>query len=256
MFEESPWHERFFASAWRQVQPQSFSADQSRRSAEALREMLQLESGSRLLDVPCGEGRITEHFAQWGHSITGVDRSADFLEFARQRAAARGLTIDYRQGDMWDLQLSGPFDAAFSIWSSIGYAGEDEDRRYFSRIFEALRPGGSLVVDTQCLETLLPEFEERQWYPAGEIVVAEERQFDPVSSRVLSMWTFAGPDCFDQVESSIRIYSYRELESMLSEIGFGDFESYGSMELEDFGVGSSRLVLIARRPDSTQARLS
>jgi ubiquinone/menaquinone biosynthesis C-methylase UbiE len=251
MNEDTPWHERFFAGAWQRVQPNSFSPEDTRQSAEALRELLQLDPGATILDVPCGEGRIAEHFAHWGYRVTGVDRSEAFLAMAQEKAGARDLQIDYRQANMWQLDAlghDGSYDAALSIWSSIGYATEEDDRNYFRCIYDALKPGGALVVDTQCLETLLSDFEERQWYQAGEILVAEQRHFDPVSARVLSLWTFAGADCFEQTESSLRIYSYRELESMLAGLGFADFESYGSMELEEFELTSPRLVLVARRP--------
>jgi hypothetical protein len=139
------------------------------------------------------------------------------------------------------------FDAALSIWSSIGYASEAEDRTYFEHLHRALRPGGMLVVDTQSLETVVSDFQERGWYRAGEVLVAEERHFDALQARVESLWFFAGPDGEQAGRSSLRIYSVAELVSLLREIGFVDFEAYGSMDLEEFSVDSSRLVLAARK---------
>lgn len=242
-----PWHERFFAGAWRHAQPDSFSAEDSRECAESLRELLQLEAGSRILDVPCGDGRIASHFAQWGYEVCGIDRSQHFLDVARARPS--GENVEYLRKDMWrDDFGEACFDAALSIWSSIGYAETEDDRHYFASIRRALRAGGTLVVDTQCLETLLTDFQERQWYRAGPLVVAEERRYDPTTARVESHWIFAGPEVYEECESSLRIYTVHELQSLLGELGFDQFESYGSMELEEFSVESSRLVLVARLP--------
>lgn len=241
------WHESFFRGAWVEVQPCSFPPEDTRATAEAVRELLQLPEKGRVLDVPCGEGRVAQLLAEWGFRVTGIDRSPEFLEQARAKALAAGTEIDYREGDMWSLSLDEQFDGALSLWSSIGYAGEEEDRRYFEGIASSLADGASFVLDTHVLETLLPDFQERSWHRAGDVLVAEERRFDPHTSRVHSHWSFCGSHGVEEAESSIRIYGFRELTAMLRQCGFEDFEAFGSMELELFEVGSSRLVLLAGR---------
>ena len=190
---------------------------------------------------------MAEILAEFGFTVTGIDRSEAFLAMAREKATGRDLKIDYRQGDMWELDLDEKFDGAISLWSSIGYGSEEQDRRYFASLAKALGDDGVLVLDTQCLETLLTDFQEKGWFRAGEFLVAEERRFDPPTARVESEWTMSREGTFETVQSSLRIYSCRELIQMLEELGFGDFESYGSMELEPFEAQSSRLVLVARK---------
>lgn len=241
------WHESFFHGAWTEVQPRSFSPEESRATAETVRELLQLPPDGRVLDVPCGEGRVAQILADWGFRVTGIDRSADFLDQARAKAESAGLDIDYRQDDMWSFTVDQTYDGAISLWSSIGYSGEEEDQRYFESIAQALASGGSFVLDTHVMETLLPDFQEHGWHRAGGVLVVEERHFDPSTSRVHSQWSFCGPQGVEEAESSIRIYSFRELVEMLRGAGFDDFVAYGSMELEPFSVGSSRLVLLAGR---------
>src|ERR1700677_4697014 len=82
--------------------------------------LLDLPAGARLLDAPCGHGRIARRLAAAGYEVTGVDRSAQYLDMARA-AAGPGLPVDYHQGDMRRLPVEGPFDAAICWFTSFGY---------------------------------------------------------------------------------------------------------------------------------------
>lgn len=56
-------------------------------------------SGVRLLDVGTGTGRAALAQARRGAVVTAVDASTEMLNVARQRAAAAGLDIGFREGD-------------------------------------------------------------------------------------------------------------------------------------------------------------
>jgi len=72
-----------------------------------------IRPGTSVLDVGCGFGletvRLARIVGQGGH-IAGIDKSEHFIDEARKRAAAAGLTIDYRAGDAQALPYA---DAAF-----------------------------------------------------------------------------------------------------------------------------------------------
>jgi 2-polyprenyl-6-hydroxyphenyl methylase/3-demethylubiquinone-9 3-methyltransferase len=64
--------------------------------------------GRTALDVGCGAGLLTEPLARLGASVTGLDASADLIAAARDHATAQGLAIDYRSGELSELE--GQFD--------------------------------------------------------------------------------------------------------------------------------------------------
>jgi len=64
--------------------------------------------GKTALDVGCGAGLLTEPLARLGANVTGIDASPEVIAVARDHAAASGLQIDYRAGDVQE--LSGRFD--------------------------------------------------------------------------------------------------------------------------------------------------
>ena len=57
--------------------------------AAAIAALLDLPPGARVLDAPCGGGRIAVRLAERSLDVTGVDISAPELEFARSVAAER-----------------------------------------------------------------------------------------------------------------------------------------------------------------------
>lgn len=241
------WHRDFFSGLWLQVQRESFDAEQTRELVDAVQEALQLLPPARILDVPCGEGRIAVELASRGFTVTGIDRNEELLAMARQVATERGVDVDFRSGDMWALPAVGTFDAAVCLWSSLGYGTEEQDARLLASLAAAVTEEGSVLLETHVLETLLPQWEETQMRWAGEVAVGEERHFDHETGRVHTDWVLAGPDLRETRASSIRIYSYRELARLLRDAGFDALEAFGSPDLEPFELGSSRLLLLARR---------
>jgi len=60
------------------------------------------------LDVGCGAGLLAEPLARLGAAVTGLDASPELIAVAREHSTAQGLAIDYRDGELADLE--GQFD--------------------------------------------------------------------------------------------------------------------------------------------------
>jgi SAM-dependent methyltransferase len=78
-------------------------------------EHLEPQPGQRLLDLACGTGAVAELAATTGAEVIGVDIAPALIEQAKERAAARGLDIDYRVGDAEALEFA---DAGFDLVTS------------------------------------------------------------------------------------------------------------------------------------------
>jgi cyclopropane-fatty-acyl-phospholipid synthase len=103
----------------------------------------------RLLDVGCGWGSLVLHAAEhYGVHATGITLSAQQRDFVAKRIADRGLAelVQVRLQDYRELGASGErFDAVSSI--EMGeHVGESQYPVYAGILFDALRPGGRLVL--------------------------------------------------------------------------------------------------------------
>ena len=56
---------------------------------------LALPAGSRVLDVGCGSGWLSEYFARLGYQVTGIDISPDLIEMSRERVARVPYGVDH-----------------------------------------------------------------------------------------------------------------------------------------------------------------
>ena len=147
MFSRNDWWKDFFSGAvvdfWRRVVP----PETTRTEADFLERMLAPPARAQLLDVPCGDGRLSLELARRGYRMTGVDISSDFLEFAREDSRREGLEIEWRLSEMRDLPWEALFDGAFCAGSSFGFLGDHGDAEFLAAVARSLKPGAGFVID-------------------------------------------------------------------------------------------------------------
>ena len=105
---------------------------------------------TNMLDLGCGAGNYALKMLQYvpGMSVTLVDLSRPMLERARARVAdAGGQHVRMMQGDIRDLELGAPqFDIILAAMVLHHLRGEEEWRAVFGKLYQALKPGGSLWI--------------------------------------------------------------------------------------------------------------
>lgn len=106
----------------------------------------------RILDLACGTGEVSVRLAQAGYKVTGVDLSEDMLAVANAKASERGLSIEYYQQDMTELEGFEAFDVVTIFCDSLNYLKTDEQvKQTFSRVNEHLQPNGLFMFDVHSL---------------------------------------------------------------------------------------------------------
>jgi len=99
-----------------------------------------------IVDVGCGGGLMSEPLARLGARVTGIDPGAQNIAIARDHAAARALSIDYRTATVEDLVAEG---LAFDAVVCLEVVEHVPDVAAFITACAALvRPGGLLVLST------------------------------------------------------------------------------------------------------------
>ena len=114
--------------------------DQHWQSDECRRTPLE---GKTALDVGCGAGLLCEPLARLGARVTGIDASPEVIAVAREHAAAAGLAIDYRAGDVQ--ALDGQFDLVTSL-EVIEHVADPG--AFLKALASRLAPGGLLILST------------------------------------------------------------------------------------------------------------
>jgi len=99
--------------------PQDYRQHSSAQQAWAreLIEKIDLSGGERVLDLGCGEGKMTAEIAARlpSGSILGLDVSREMIAFARERFPPEQYpNLRFVEGDMLDLPFDREFDVVFS----------------------------------------------------------------------------------------------------------------------------------------------
>jgi ubiquinone/menaquinone biosynthesis C-methylase UbiE len=200
--------------------------------------------GGDVLDCPCGYGRHAVPVAAAGYRVVGADRSEAMLHEARRREQrARWVRADYRELPFDDAS----FDCVLNLFSSLGYTGEDGDRRALAEFHRVLRPGGALVVETMHRDRLARIYQHRRWEPLAEgAILVEAGRFDPVAGTMEVDHTYVGAGGErHEFTYTLRVYTATEIDRMLREAGFEEVEYHGGLEGGELGW-DTRLVAVAR----------
>lgn len=109
---------------------------------ETLAEAVDLPSGAKVLDVAAGNGNATLAFARRGCEVVATDYVPALLDRARERAAAEGYDVAFREADAEALPFAnGSFDA---VVSTFGVMFAPDQARAASELLRVCRPGGRI----------------------------------------------------------------------------------------------------------------
>jgi len=105
---------------------------------------LGLSKGTKVLDVACGSGNISFPAARAGADVTGVDIAVNLIETARRRAAERGVSIRFDEGDAEGLPYEdGSFDMVVSMFGAM-FAPRPE--MVAGELLRVCKPGGTIAM--------------------------------------------------------------------------------------------------------------
>jgi SAM-dependent methyltransferase len=205
--------------------------------------------GGEALDLGCGPGRHAIPLARRGFRVTAVDLSPFHLARARERAARRGVSVEFVAADMRSFVRPDAFDLALSMFTSFGYFDDqDDDRRVLHNLHHSLRAGGVLVMDVASKErmarVLPPTLSQRS---ADGALLVQRHEVVEDWSRVRNEWTIVRDGRARTFAFHLRVYSGQELKAVLAAAGFATVTLYGALDARPYDLEAERLIAVARR---------
>jgi SAM-dependent methyltransferase len=234
---------------WEKMYPFLFPAERVEKAPQELEQIFSLLDGPvrTVLDLCCGPGRHSIALAHLGLRVTGVDRSAYYLDKARARAAGEKVEVEWIQSDMRDFVRAQSFDLVLSMFTSFGYFSDhDDDVKVLRNIHHSLVPGGVMVMDVAGKEWIAENFQATALtkLPDGSRLV-QHREISDGWSKINNEWILISGEKAKSFRFSHTVYSGRELSDRIIQAGFGRVRLYGDLSGSEFGPGCERLIAVA-----------
>jgi cyclopropane fatty-acyl-phospholipid synthase-like methyltransferase len=237
--------------------------------AEFLIKTLGCEAGAKVLDVPCGNGRLSFELAKRGYGITGVDISEEFIDEARALvqgdlvnppANAGGTdlraSLEFKLGDMRNIEGTRVYDGAYCFGNSFGFMEYADMETFLSGVARALKPNQRFILETgMAAESVLPEFEEQSCHEVADIVVTIKERYRAEESCIDSEYIFEWDGKKESRFAKHWIYTTAEIRRMLERAGFEVLNCYGSLKCEPYKLGSRELYVVSEARPKGRASL-
>jgi D-alanine-D-alanine ligase len=218
--------------------------------------ILQLSPQDRILDLCCGQGRVSVELARRGFgNVEGLDRSRYLIQRAKAQNKKEALNIRFREGDARKLPYQpDTFDVVMILGNSFGYfETPQDDIRVLKEVFRVLKPWGKILVDVADGEYLRRRFQPRSWeWIDKNYFVCRERSLSLDKQRLISreVVTHVGKGVVADQFYAERLYTRRGLDELLKTVGFSDFTiqqqmSPDSQRNQDLGMMERRIIATA-----------
>ncbi|HVN67733.1 MAG TPA: methyltransferase domain-containing protein [Candidatus Sulfotelmatobacter sp.] len=148
---------------------------------------LHLKGNERILDIGCGDGRITAAIAEQvpNGSVVGIDSSAEMIDFSRSNFPATAHpNLSFELMDASALTFNGEFDVVFS--SSVLHWVTDH-QPVLAGIKRSLKPGGRILLQMGGKGNAAEMF-------ASFEALRKAGKWDKYFANFSAPWNFCGPD--------------------------------------------------------------
>lgn len=208
--------------------------------------------GKRVVDLGCGPGLYSRRMAKSGARVTGVDFSANSLDYARGRDMQN---VEYVEADYLEDDLPGGFDVAVLIYYDYCAMAPDKRRRLLQKIHTMLNPGGHLVVDLNgpgAFDTVSEhiEIEDRLmfgFFAPGEYIGIHKTDVYEDDWVSLDRFAVVEPGETWQIFNWAQYYTPESAVAELGEAGFMVNVMTGGLDGEELADDSKTIGLIAEK---------
>jgi SAM-dependent methyltransferase len=210
-----------------------------------------------MLDLACGTGAAALICAAAGSTVTGVERSADMLAIAREKAHYLGYPIAFHQGDIRHLDAlhlpASSYDLVVCLYDSLNYLLEDGDLdRVFQGVALHLLPGGRFVFDMNTHHEMCGWLEYDQVvYDSDTYLVINRLDYDEENrrGRARIIWFAKAGDRWQRGEELHieRAWSEEEVLVALAASGL-QLDQQLTPDLTPTAPDAPRIVYIAYKP--------
>jgi len=213
---------------------------------------------ARVLDLACGPGLYSVRLARLGCECVGIDFSPASIRHARSLAAGEAdLSCAFHQADVREAAFGDGFDLVMMIYGQLNVFPRTQGLEILRNAYEALRPGGCLLLEIQGREQIEKQGKSApSWYAArsglfsgAPHLVLQESFWDPDAraSTIRFMVVDGQTATVTRHSLSNEAYTEDELNENLKSAGFRHVVAFPSLSGKTVAEDEVLPVFVARR---------
>lgn len=196
---------------------------------------LQLPPNSKIIDLACGKGRHSVFLNKLGYDVLGLDLSRQSIEFDKQ---FENETLSFAVHDMRNPINADPVDAVFNLFTSFGYFDvESDDKKVFSSVCNALKPGGFFVLDYLNEEFVRKNIVPESAITRGDIEFKVTKKIE--GRHIIKDIRFEDKGKLYHFFEKVKLHTLDAINSYARECGFERIKIWGDYQLSAFDKENS-----------------
>jgi cyclopropane fatty-acyl-phospholipid synthase-like methyltransferase len=234
------WFDSWFDSPYYHILYKDRNYREAQIFMDNLTHYLNMDEGSKVLDLACGKGRHSIYLNQLGYDVLGVDLSENSIEIASKNT---NTSLHFRVHDMRE-PFEEKFDGIFNLFTSFGYFENEEDNlKTLISIKESLSEYGFGVIDFMNVNQVI-----------ANLVLEETKTVDEIDFKIKRYqqdgYIFKEIHFEDKGNSyhfteKVRAFTLQDFEQLMDQAGIFLLDTFGDYKLKKFHkLDSERLIMI------------
>lgn len=214
-----------------------------------------VSEGTQICDFGCGPGLYTLGLALRGAYVTGIDFSVCSIEYARNIAHEKGVSINYVLGDYLQYETEKKYDLIIMIMCDFCALSPKQRNLLLQKFHHILNEGGSILLDV---------YSHNAFNKRTEITSYEHNQLDGFWSEedyygflniykyleekvVLDKYTIIEKNRSWQVYNWLQYFNHDSLNKELQSCGFYISESFADVCGSSYSEESDEFAVILKK---------
>ncbi len=207
------------------------------KETDFLERILNKEDVKTVLDVGCGTGNHMQILEKRGFKCDGIDINQEMLDIARKKVKG-----ELTQADMANFELNRKYDAIVSLFASFNHLKNLEKAEKALKCFkEHLNKEGILVIDLHN-----PKGNGEKHEKFEDIERKMKWKYNPETKIEHTKVTFKIKGRTIEDAHTMRIYSIKEMKSLLEKTGFSMQKAYENFSFNPASSESKNIQVLAK----------
>jgi SAM-dependent methyltransferase len=234
------WFASWFDSPYYHILYKERNFREAQLFMDNLTHYLNMDEGSKVLDLACGKGRHSIYLNQLGYDVLGVDLSENSIEIAQKNT---NESLHFQVHDMRN-PFEEKYDAIFNLFTSFGYFENEEDNlKTLIAIKESLSEYGFGVIDFMNVNQVIANLVENETKTVDEIDFHIIRYH--IDGYICKEIDFEDKGNKYHFTEKVRAFTLVDFQELMDKAGIFLLDTFGDYKLKKFHKSDSeRLIMI------------